>query len=1079
MANNQVFSIAPPTMEEMDQSPALTPQGQALDTFGPRISNLPPGTTPEMADVTVEQPVLPSRVTGKGELSGVAKAMGFEEGDQTGFDMGLLGDFARGFNDIVLYLPDAAINAVAEGLEYAGLVEPNVVDRNYLSRIFNSNDYESQKVIIPYLVNYGTGRFGGQAEEEGIAANVTRSAGQGVGLAIPFYGAANRTAQTSARLPSVFASQTAPSSQTTGTLVREAILNPYRTAPAATAAVEGTLAGLSGAGAQAEQDIFGTNTGLGALSPLAAPMLYTGLKNVVTKGPIGRTFSWGKEQIGGGIDEARVMSGKIDPVTATDKKSEAARTAIGQEIESVASTPTGQANIARASEIETALNPYTDQDIVFSPAEATMDQPLLTTQARLEATGDANFTRQNLDRKNNVLTAGQRFIDGEITGSPIDDAPLFIFDANTGRYNLTVGRLDAADQTLATKWNIVTDADTGAFPSLGKEGSKPIGGDMRSTVVNAHNAAKENAVKLANKLKINTADPLGSADQLDTAQTAVRNALVPKAGTEAVSYEGLPSVVKRFINFDGKRMSFQDWKQFRDEVSGELGKYAGLGNKPKVRQLAILADTLDDMAKGYGRTNEKFEDFRVWYDSNVILPFERSGVIKITSKGAGSTKDRPEYYLPDEQVAKTFLEDSNTAGQFMLLFADNPQQMRNMRSVVLDDIRTAAYEPSKGTFNPDKIASYLNRNREALNELGLYDEMADSSQLITNMVNRAQTLEARRRTVNSNLLFKTIGRLQSTDSPEKLLDSALNNPGLMRELREGVTRLGPTLARADSGLSADDAAQAFRAAVSERLLARAPDAMTNPQKFKEWLVKNERVMDAAFDKSHIDNMYLVADAAERILATGLPSGQGMGAKDIVTRLTESLGTTPAGISNRFIAVQEGRLGPKAAIGYVLSRAVRAKSTARSDALFREMMFDPELAKRLASEGGDSVAPLGISEPNKRYINNYMFNVGQDYGDGFRGEVGTNTFVIEANRPDEPITETPDPEPVDTAPVMPPIQPPPIVPYTPVNPTSAPAPNTAVPPNTQARVDPSLLFPNDSTSIAIARRSAPSSGIATI
>ena len=1063
MADNPILSIAPPTPEELKitSSGSRRGQGQVLNPFGATTEEVPPGTTPEQASLVLEQRVLPSRVTGEQEVSDFARALGADEDTPAGVDLGLIGDFifpiARGFNDLVLALPDMAINAVAEGLESAGLIDANVVDRNYLSRIFNSNDYESQKVIIPYVLSYGTGRFGGQAEEEGVVSSALRSSGQGIAAALPFYGATARTAATTATLP-----QLTPSLTSTSQAAREAVLAPYRAAPAATAATEGTLAGLSGAGAQVEQDVFGTNTGIGALSPLAAPMLYSGLKTVATKGPIGRAFSWGKEKIVGGIDEKRVLEGKIDPVTATDKKSESARTAIGQEIESIASTPTGQANIARASEIETTLSPYSDEPIVLSPAELTMDQPLLVTQARLEATGDANFTRQNLDRKNNVLTAGQRFIDDELTGSPVDDAPLFIFDANTNRYNLTVGRLDASDQTLAAKWNIVTDADTGAFPSLGKEGSKPIGGDMRATVVDAHNAAKENAVKLANKLKINTAEPMGSADQLDTAQAEVRNTLVPKAGEEAISYEGLPNVVKRFINFEPKRMSFQDWKQFRDEVGGELGKYSGLGNKSKVRQLAVLAKTLDKMGKGYGRTNEKFEDFRVWYDSNVVLPFERSGVIKITSKGAGSTKERPEYYLPDEQVAKTFLENSNTARQFMLLFADSPQQMRNMRSIVLDDIRAAAYEPSKGVFNADKIASYLNRKREVLNELGLYDEIADSGQLITNMLNRAQTLEARRRTVNSNLLFKTIARLQSTDSPEKLLDSALNNPGLMRELRNGVSRLGST------GLSSEDAAQAFRAAVSERLLARAPDAMADPQKFKEWLVNNERVLDAAFDKSHVDNMYLVADAAERILATGLPSGQGMSPRDIITRLTEKIGTSPAGLSNRFIARQEGRLGDKAVVGYIVSRAIRANSTARSDALFREMMFDPELAKKLASEGGDSVAPLGISEPTKRYINNYMFNIGVDYGDGLRPEVGRTQFMIKPIMPENPITDPApkEPERAERKTKYPLIKPPPIVPYVPLN-------------KLQSSVDPSLLFPNDSTSIAIAKRRVPDSGIATL
>lgn len=1061
MAN--IFNIAPPTEEEIKSQPV---DSGNISTLDPRASDLPKGTTPEQATVELQQKVLPSRVTGKMEDA--------PEG-YSGVNLGYLNDFARGFNDIVLALPDMAINAVAEGLESAGVVEPNTVDRNYLSRLFNSSDYESQTVIIPYLLHYGTGRFGGQAEEEGMVSSIVRSGGQATGLAIPFYGASSRTAQASAQLPSALAARTAPSTLSTGQLVRESFLSPYRTAPLATAGIEGSLAAVSGMGAETEKQVFGTETGIGAMTPLVAPALYYGLKTAVTKGPVGRTFSWAKDKTVGAYDEAQVLAGKKDP--GAGEKGAVARGELEKEVQAAGSTPEGFANIQKATDIEVKLNPYADEPIKLSPAEQTMDKPLLATQQRLEASGTPEFTRANADRKANALTATQRFIDGELTGSPVDDAPLWVFDQATGRYNLTVGRLDNAEQTLTTNWAKVTNADTGVYPSLSAETSTSGGANLRQTIVEAHEAAKADALKLAKKLNINNADQLGSADSLDAAQTAVRNQLVPRAGDESLSYSGLAGPVKKFLEFGGKRVSFQDWKGFRDQVSSEIGKQAALGNKTQMRQLAVLAEELDKMAMAYGRTNEKFNEFRTWYDTNVILPFERSGVIKVTSKSAGSTKDTPQYYLPDERVADAFLEDSNTARQFMTIFGQNENQMSHMRGVLLDKLRTQAYDPNTATFNPDKVNGFLNKNKEVLTELGLADEFSNTQQMLANMVQRQADLTARRRIVNSNMLMKTIARLQNTDSPEKLLDSALNNPGLMAELRDGVTRGGPTVARDTTGLTADEAGQAFRAAVTERMLARAPDAMANPAAFKAWMVKNERVLNSAFDKSHIDNMYLVADAAERILATGMPEGAGMQPADIVTRLTSSLGTTPAGISNRFIAVQEGRLGPKAAVGYVLSRAIRQRSSARSDALFREMMFNPELAKTLATEGGESIAPLGISEPLKRRLNLYMFNIGVDYGDELRPEVGTNTFVVEPNVPDKPITVSPPVEeskPENQMPDFTPIKPPPIVPYQPLN-------NIKPPPviGDQTSVDPSLLFPNDSTSIAIAKRRAPQSGIATI
>jgi len=207
----------------------------------------------------------------------------------------------------------------------------------------------------------------------------------------------------------------------------------------------------------------------------------------------------------------------------------------------------------------------------------------------------------------------------------------------------------------------------------------------------------------------------------------------------------------------------------------------------------------------------------------------------------------------------------------------------------------------------------------------------------------------------------------------------------------------------------------------------------------------------------------MADAAERVLITGIGRGKGVTDDDIITRFTTALGTTPAGISNRFIAVQEGRLGSKAMVGYIISRAIRQQSGVRSDALFREAMFDPNIAKLLTTEGGESVPPLGISEPNKRKINTFLFNIGIDYGDGITGEGARETLILEPNITDQPILQTPPPAPEPVPEPKPFVLPPlPTIPNT--SNTSSPPP-----PQNQASVGIETLFPNDPTSIAIAKR----------
>lgn len=1056
-----VFNIAPPTQEEIKAKPVVPGN---VSTFDPRDPDLPEGTTPQQATIELRQDVLPSRVTGKGDAGGL--------------DFGFLGDINRGFNDMVLALPDAAINAVVKGLESAGLVEPNTVDRNVLSRVFNSSDYESQKTVIPYLLTYGTGRYGGQAEEEGTLSSIMRSGGQAGALALPFYGAASRTAQATATLPSALAAKTAPSSLSTAQLVRESFLSPYRTAPLGTAIAEGTLGTLSGMGAQAEQEFTGGQTGLGAMAPLGVAGLFYGAKTAATKGPVGRVFNWLGKITGNAVDEFAVNKGIRDP--GEGPRGQQAKGQLQEEVAAAASSREGYANVQRAAEIEQTLSPYVDEPIRLSPAEQTMDKPLLTTQARLEGSGSPEFTRANMDRKSNVLEAAQRFKDAELVGSPVDEAPLWVFDAATGKYNATVGRLNRADQTLADNWAMVTNSDTGIYPSLAAEPSKAGGRSLRSSIIEGRNRAKEAANKLAKKLKINDADQFSSRDAVAAAKQAVRDSVMTRQGEEAFSYDQIHPLVRKFIESNIDRMSFQDFKQTRDNVGDAIGAALAQNRSSDIRALGALRDSLDDMAKAFGRTNEKFEDYRSWYEANVIEPYERSGVIKVTTRGSGATKEDPVYLIPEENVANAFLENSNTARQFVRLFGDDETQKNHIRSVLLDKLRNQAYNDKQGSFDPSKVGKFLDNNKEVLSELGLLDEFTNTRQVLDNMVSRQADLTARRRVISGNLMMKTIARLENTESPEKLLDSALNNPGLMRQLRTKISRGG-------EGLEPEQAKEAFRAAVMERLFAKAPEAMDNPANFKKWLAKpeNERVLNAAFDKSHVDNLYLVADAVERILATGLPEGGGVVNNDIITRFTNMFGITPPMASNRWLAVQEGRIGAKAAVGYVAGRMIRARSTARADALFREMMFNPEIAKLLATEGGENVPAFGISEPLKRRLNTYLFNLGISYGDEVRPDVDESIFQIQPNLPEKPITVSPPREEKKEKRIFDVLEPPPIVPYVPLNQTQGsgtpptPVNTTVTPSNTQTSVDPALLFPNDPTSIAIARRRAPQSGIATV
>ena len=590
----QPIKISPPTAAETEKSFS---ENLFVSPTDVRSSSMDPGTTPDQAPFMASAPIEPSRVTGK-----------FDEGTPQDYDSGGMlnpmnvpgvGDFVRGANDLILALPDMAINAVAEGLEAAGIVEPNTVDRRYLARLFNSSDFESQKVIIPYLFHYGTGAFAGQSESEGALSAIARGTGQATVASLPIVGMELKAAQMSGTAPAALSADAS-----LGTRIADTLIAPFRSSPGTATAIETTLGGASGAGAVAEQEIFGTNTGIGALAPLApAGLIYGGSK--VAQGPLGRGFSFIKNKVTGIKDDVDIAKGG-DP--AAGAKGEAATAELSADLKAAASTPEAQSNIARASEIEATLGGYADEPIALSPAETTMDMPLLVTQTKIEGGGTADFTRANNARKNNVLTAAQRFIDGELTGSPVDDAPLFIVDEATGAYTKTIGALDDEAQTIANQWDMVTNAETGVYPALGSRAE--VGASIRDTIVKAQTAAKASADEVAKKLGVNKDDPLAGRDATAEAQNAVRSALTSDAGDEAISYKGLPGLVKEFIEFKFKdgQISFQDWKRFRDQVSQGIGKAISQGASQDLRSLAILGENLDKMGVAFGKTNKNFEE---------------------------------------------------------------------------------------------------------------------------------------------------------------------------------------------------------------------------------------------------------------------------------------------------------------------------------------------------------------------------------------------------------------------------------------------------------------------------------------
>ena len=112
----------------------------------------------------------------------------------------------------------------------------------------------------------------GPTDQDSAYERYSGAAGEGLGVAVPFIGASSKYAQTAQQLPKVgqYAQNTG-----LGTRVLDTMTKPFVTpSPGTAVTAEAGLSAISSVGIQAEEDLFGTQTGLGGLLPFARGTCY-------------------------------------------------------------------------------------------------------------------------------------------------------------------------------------------------------------------------------------------------------------------------------------------------------------------------------------------------------------------------------------------------------------------------------------------------------------------------------------------------------------------------------------------------------------------------------------------------------------------------------------------------------------------------------------------------------------------------------------------------------------------------------------------------------------------------------------
>jgi len=260
-----------------------------------------------------------------------------------------------------------------------------------------------------------------------------------------------------------------------------------------------------------------------------------------------------------------------------------------------------------------------------------------------------------------------------------------------------------------------------------------------------------------------------------------------------------------------------------------------------------------------------------------------------------------------------------------------------------------------GTINPNSLERFRMKHREQLNALTVPDPETNQMVPMMNLLENTQNLVAdmlarqviqrqRIMEIEGAQLYRSIqNRVGKQGNPNAVIDDALNNKLAMKDLAASVS---------DNPLQQI----AFRRMLFHRLLENSfsskTGAISNPQQFRGLLADKEEILVEGLGREHYENLVLLSDAYERVLATGISEGKGLDRNTLVDKFGQITGVTPQGYSARMINMLEGRVSPRTTFVWLASQAARAGQMRSLDAAFEEAMFNPNFAKMLMEQTPD-------------------------------------------------------------------------------------------------------------------------------
>lgn len=395
-------------------------------------------------------------------------------------------------------------------------------------------------------------------------------------------------------------------------------------------------------------------------------------------------------------------------------------------------------------------------------------------------------------------------------------------------------------------------------------------------------------------------------------------------------------------------------------VNAALDRRAAINQQMRQYQSAT-ARTVGDVQQMEALTNERanldraiegvnlpgMQEYRDYYRDQHVPNFQ---------EGAGRDIGRYDRFgydknkVPDEKVLAQFGGPNNlsAAQQFTRVHGDNPEAVQLMADHQLGRLKAEALDPNTNMIREGAVNKFLAKNRELLDALPPQVRETVAARNPDALYGRLADLETRQRAVADTKVAGLVGK-----NPEQQIDAALNDWQVMKGLKRSVAGDPQT-----------------EAALTRAVMDRAPDPM-DAKAFGSWLDGHDRVLRQVLTPEHLQSLKDVLKASQIQGQLPRPSGTAERPKSTLAKTGAAIGTPIKSLLQRVLAVKQGRVGADYTAFDIGTRMVDSFTERETDAIWKEALFNPEVAKTLAnSVKGGGATGLQLSR-----LHNYLLTVG--------------------------------------------------------------------------------------------------------